>query len=398
MLVNLDRLARRMDELDADGLVATTSENIYYLTGIASVALEMFPRGSRCFAVLSRAELHLPHFISSRCEVDQFLDAAAPLGGVVAYGPFFREVPPEACLSSEEERLRRIAVDDTSASTAIEALAATLRTLGLARARVAVDEAGLDHNFLAELQETLAGISLLPGADLLRWVRKVKTPEEVRRIAAAAAVGEEGILAAVASIRAGVTERDLVREFERAVAGAGGRPRFTLIKFGRAAVAGQTRPAGVPLRRGETVWFDVGGVVDGYWFDLARTASLGPPSERAARYYEAMRAGEEHALAMARPGMTGQELFHRTVETVRAAGVPHYRRNHVGHGIGVEVYDRVLIAPLNDDRIEEGTVVNIETPYYEFGLGAVHVEDPMVVRNEGNELLTTLPRDLLIAD
>jgi Xaa-Pro dipeptidase len=43
-------------------------------------------------------------------------------------------------------------------------------------------------------------------------------------------------------------------------------------------------------------------------------------------------------------------------------------------------------------------VINIETPYYEFGLGAIHVEDPFVVRVGGNELLTKLSRELLAVD
>ena len=43
-------------------------------------------------------------------------------------------------------------------------------------------------------------------------------------------------------------------------------------------------------------------------------------------------------------------------------------------------------------------VINIETPYYEFGFGAVHVEDPFVVREGGNELLTELSRDLHIVE
>jgi Xaa-Pro aminopeptidase len=94
--------------------------------------------------------------------------------------------------------------------------------------------------------------------------------------------------------------------------------------------------------------------------------------------------------------MTGEQLFDLTVDGVRAAGIPHYRRNHVGHGIGVEVYDPVLIRPGITDELEPGTVVNIETPYYEFGFGCVHVEDPFVVGVDGNRLLTTMPRELIV--
>lgn len=150
----------------------------------------------------------------------------------------------------------------------------------------------------------------------------------------------------------------------------------------------------MPLQSGEAIWFDVGGVVRGYWYDIARVFCVGEPSTKLASYYAAMLAGEQRAIAAARPGMTGGELFDLTVEAVRESGVPHYQRHHVGHGIGVEVYDDVLITPHNDDIIEEGTVVNIETPYYEFGFGAVHVEDPFVVSASGNRLLTTMPRTL----
>ena len=68
--------------------------------------------------------------------------------------------------------------------------------------------------------------------------------------------------------RPGVTERELVREFDRTVAGAGARPKFTLIKIGRSGVAGQARPSDVELRRGDAIWFDVGLIYQGYWSDI----------------------------------------------------------------------------------------------------------------------------------
>jgi Xaa-Pro dipeptidase len=394
VLANISRLGQRMDQLGLDAIVATTQENVFYLTGISSVALEMFPHSGQCYAVVSRDDLAHPHFICSRCEVDQFLDAEPTLGGAMGYGPFFRELVPNVELTAHESLLKAVAVDGPCPDTPLEALTATLRKLKVSDGRVAVDENGVVAGYLEALQEAMDGGSVVAGADVFRWTRRVKTPDEVRRVAEAAAVSETGIQAAINVANPGATEQDLVREFERTVAAEGSRPKFTLIKFGRAAVGGQTRPTNRPLTHGDTVWFDVGGIYNGYWSDIARVYTLGEPSEKMARYYAAMLAGEQRAIDEARPGMTGKQLFDLTVEAVRESGVPHYRRHHVGHGIGVEVYDQVLITPNNDDILEEGTVVNIETPYYEFGLGAVHVEDPFVVGANGNELLTSLDRGL----
>ncbi|MEW2289269.1 Xaa-Pro peptidase family protein [Streptomyces sp. NPDC047841] len=395
MRINHERLQQRMAGARLDAIVSTTAENLMYLTGIDSVHLDMFPHSGRAFAALSQDTRRGAVFVCGRCEVDQFLDADEPIREAVAYGPFFREVPEEAVLDPENELLREVSWD-IRFDDARSALVHAIRSVCPGGGRVGIDEDGVPSDFLDALAKELPGWELVPAAHHLRWVRQVKTARELERVAAAAAVAEQAIRATLAIAQDGVTERELVREFNRSVAAQGGVPKFTLIRIGANAVAGQRRPTGTPLRRGQAIWFDVGAVVDGYWCDIARVCTLGEPEPRLARLYDAVLAGEQRALEAARPGMTGEQLFDLTVDAVRAAGIPHYRRNHVGHGIGVEVYDPVLIRPGSTDELEPGTVVNIETPYYEFGFGCVHVEDPFVVGADGNRLLTTMPRELIV--
>ncbi|ANZ39730.1 peptidase M24 [Lentzea guizhouensis] len=396
MRVNHERLQRRMAEHDLAAVATTTAENLTYLTGVESVHLGMFPHSGRAFAVLGQDTTAGAVFVCGRCEVDQFLDADEKISDAIGYGPFYRE-KSAGYEPDDDERLLYQVSSDFSFDDALAALADAVRRKCPGGGRVAVDEEGVPAGFITSLAELLPGCRIVPGAAHLRHVRQVKTAREQDLIAAAAAVAENAILATTAIIAEGVTERDLVREFNRSVVAQGGTPKFTLIRVGRNAVAGQRRPTDTRVHKGQTVWFDVGAVVDGYWCDIARVCSLGEPSPRVAALYAAMLAGEQAALDVARPGMTGAELFTTTVDAVREAGVPHYHRNHVGHGIGVEVYDPVLIRPGSTDELEPGTVVNIETPYYEFGLGAVHVEDPFVVEEDGNRLLTTLSRELIIA-
>ncbi|SOE15874.1 Xaa-Pro aminopeptidase [Streptomyces sp. 2323.1] len=394
MRVNHERLQRRMADFELDAIVSTTAENLTYLTGIDSVHLGMFPHSGRAFAVLSRDTTAGSVFVCGRCEVDQFLDADEPIAEAIGYGPFYRENPAGALL--DDDRLLQQVNDDTPFDDALSALVYAVKKSSPGGGRVAVDEEGIPAAFLEALTQQLPGWEIMPGAAHLRWVRKVKTPVELRRVAAAAAVAENAIRATVALMHEGVTERELVREFNRSVAAQGGTPKFTLVRIGANAVAGQRRPTGTVLRGGQAVWFDVGAVVNGYWSDIARVATLGEPDPRMAHLYSAMLTGEQAAIDQARPGMTGEELYDLTMDAVRTAGVPDYRRSHVGHGIGVEVYDPVLIRPDYKDELEPGTVVNIETPYYEFGFGAAHVEDPFVVEPGGNRLLTSLSRDLIV--
>ena len=54
MLAHIERLKRKMTENDLDGLVAATTENIHYLTGISSVSLHLHPYFGQCYAVITR--------------------------------------------------------------------------------------------------------------------------------------------------------------------------------------------------------------------------------------------------------------------------------------------------------------------------------------------------------
>lgn len=396
MLVNIPRLQAKMDKEGLDGLVATTLPNVLYFADFYSLALSGFPYDGQCYAVITRDAPDKPVVVTSSVEMDQMLDGHAR--DAVRFGTFYREGPVEpVTLDEDEEWLRRASMESEAASGPLDGLITALKRLGLAGKKVGIDELGFRPGFLEALGEKLPNTNLVKVSALLRWVRKVKTTEEIRRLRAATRVTEQAIQAAAAIAHEGITEYELAREFERSIVSQGGRPQFTLIRIGRNAVAGQRVPGRTPLKKGDTIWFDVGCTYEGYWSDIARIYALGDPGERARKIYTALLEGEEVGITRTRVGMTGEELFNITVEATRAAGHSAYRRHHVGHGIGAEVYEPPILRPGSQDVIEDGTVVNIETPYYEFGLGALHVEDPYVVRADGNhELLTTLGRELHI--
>jgi Xaa-Pro aminopeptidase len=89
------------------------------------------------------------------------------------------------------------------------------------------------------------------------------------------------------------------------------------------------------------------------------------------------------------------DLFAAAVDTIRRAGLPEYRRHHVGHGIGLEMYEAPLLVENSDARLEAGMVINVETPYYESGYGGFQVEDTVLVTENGGELLTAADRSLV---
>ncbi|MNP17824.1 Xaa-Pro dipeptidase [compost metagenome] len=186
----------------------------------------------------------------------------------------------------------------------------------------------------------------------------------------------------------GISEYEISNIFSCSIAEQGAIASLPMIKIGRHAVGGQRRPSpNVLLAPGDLLWFDCDIVCKGYWADIARVFAYKTMKPEYGKY-DALHKGQQVAIQEIKPGMTGKDVFHLTMDAVHEAGFSNYRRHHVGHGIGLEPYEFPILAPNNEDVIEEGMVLSIETPYYEFGLGALHVEDPVVISMNNNKVLT----------
>jgi Xaa-Pro aminopeptidase len=167
----------------------------------------------------------------------------------------------------------------------------------------------------------------------------------------------------------------------------GGLPVLYCIGTGPRSAMPNVQPSSRRLEHGDIIRFDVGGRYRHYRADIARVAVLGEPSKKIRTYHHALHTGVQRGIDLLRPGVPAARIFETVVETVRQEGIPHYRRTHVGHGIGIDGYDLPDLSATSTDVIEEGMVLCVETPYYELGFGGLQVEDMVVVRREGAETL-----------
>ncbi|HEY7253264.1 MAG TPA: Xaa-Pro peptidase family protein [Methylomirabilota bacterium] len=382
------RLTRVLDAEGLDALVASTPENLQYVTGFRSIAHAIF-RGLELYGIFTRGGVGL---------VIPFIDAAGVAADGIAvdrlgcYGKFFFNYaePPGAVGA----RVREI----TSAPAAGpgEALRDVLGGFGALGKRIGLDEAGVFPATWQRLAGQLDGTALVPSYGHFRTVRMVKSPGEVRRLERAALIAEDGVAAVCGMLKPGVTEREAATVFEHEVLRKGAQPFFTVITIGERAALADVYPSERALAPGDLVRFDLGCVYQGYRSDISRTAVLGPPSEKQRRYYDAVRDGELAAIAAMKPGVSVSQIFETAMQVTRERGMPHYERHHVGHGIGLEPYDPPTINAATHTALECGMVFCVETPYYEHGWGGVQVEDAVEITPTGVRRLTQSSQELVI--
>jgi Xaa-Pro dipeptidase len=248
----------------------------------------------------------------------------------------------------------------------------------------------------ARLQDQLPPGAVRPAYKLFREVRQVKTPTEIYRLRKAAVLNEQAEGEIIDLIARDVHEAELAEHYRLSVMKQGAVPAMVAVGAGPRSALPLIEYYLHRVQPGDLVRFDLCCQLNGYWADTGRTVVLGDPSEWQKRHFEAARQGWERALELVRPGVKASEIFTAAVEAVQKGGISHYRRQHVGHAIGLELYDDIVLAPNDNRTLEEGMVFCVEVPYYELGKGGFQIEDTVVVTRDGFEFLTHMERKLFV--
>lgn len=379
MIDTVSRLRTALADSPYDWLALGSPAHVTYATGYRSVAGDLF-RTHRMLAFVSVNRCVLVGGASDGAAV---LESAA-VDDYVPFGTFYFEAggrpAPESKLSGRNPSFEA-AVADAAAAVGLTG-------------RVGVDAGGAD--VAASFHRD--GVEAVDATDWLQGLRAIKSPSEIARLREAVRLAEAGIDAAIALAGVGVTEIDLATAVATTMAAGGGVPGFVVVTSGPRSALSDARPTHRELARGDLLRFDVGCTVEGYWSDIGRTAVVGEPDGLQATRYAAILAGEQAQLEAVRAGITAGELFDVAIKRVEEAGLAPYRRHHCGHAIGIEIYERPIVAPGTPTVLEPGMVFCVETPYYEIGWGGMMVEDALVVTADGCDVLSTSVRELRVID
>ncbi len=134
----------------------------------------------------------------------------------------------------------------------------------------------------------------------------------------------------------------------------------------------------------------------GYFGDFTRTILLEDADEEIVNMLKACVEAKEKAERIVKPGVLAKDIHYTVCDVLESYGYSTLRNqkkrgegfiHSTGHGVGLEVHEEPRIFE-NEDRIEKGMVFTIEPGLYYRDVGGVRVEDTLVVRKSGAEVLT----------
>lgn len=277
------------------------------------------------------------------------------------------------------------------------ALAAALADVGAGEAKlVALDET-MRADFALLVLDTLPQARHAFTADTIGALRMVKDEDEIAKLRMNAEIADAAMQKAFAALRPGVTEQE-VADIAKAYFGSEGAvPSFWIVGTGKNGAFPHHQSGVTKLAEGDAVVIDIGAKKAGYPSDITRMAVIGKAPEGYDEVHAIVEAAVQAALKAARPGVKAREVDEAARRTIAEAGYGEYFVHRTGHGIGVDGHEPPYITATSETVLEEGMTFSIEPGIYLPGRFGIRLEEIVVLRADGPEILSTLPRDVHVA-
>lgn len=243
-------------------------------------------------------------------------------------------------------------------------------------------------------------LTLTPAPRLVEQLRMVKDEHEVGLLKAACAAADRALadLVAAGGLRPGRTERQVGRDLEARMLdhGADGISFETIVATGANSAVPHHRPTDAVLAAGDFVKLDFGAQVGGYHSDMTRTYVLARAADWQREVYDLVARAQAAGRAALVPGVDLAAVDAAARGVIADAGHGDLFLHGLGHGVGLEIHEAPGIGQAATGTLACGAAVTVEPGVYFSGRGGVRIEDTLVVREQGPELLTLTDKTLTV--
>ncbi|SHI36176.1 Xaa-Pro dipeptidase [Roseomonas rosea] len=283
----------------------------------------------------------------------------------------------------------------------VPVLAESLRARGLAEATIGLDfdSYGTSIARMAALKGALPRARFVNIGAMVAELRLIKSPAEIELLRRAAAIADEALRRAATVCVPGGTQREAAKVAQQTFVEMGGDPyRPGPITAGRGWDFLHGHLGDEPLSAGDVVHIELTPRIHGYSSRVMRCVVLGEPEPERLRATEILAELQDRQIAAMIPGALAEDVDAILRDGVIRAGLRESYDNITGYTLGLygdagprtSDFTRIL-HPGATWRLEPGMVFHVYA-----SAGGAALSESVLITETGPELLTHLPRTLLI--
>jgi len=263
----------------------------------------------------------------------------------------------------------------------------------IAAQHIAIDEAMRSH-FALLLLESLSNPTYEFTASTVGTLRMRKDQDEFVNLKENALIDDRAMQAGFAAIKEGVSELEIGEVINKHFISEGAKPQFCIVGSGPNGAFPHHHTGNRKVKKGDAILIDIGGRKGTFPSDMTRMSVLGHPPEGYLEIHAIVERAVKAALSAARPGVMAKDVDAAARSVITEAGYGEFFVHRTGHGLGIDIHEPPYITATSEVVLDEGMVFSIEPGIYLQGRFGVRLEEIVILRTDGPEILSDLTREL----
>ena len=263
--------------------------------------------------------------------------------------------------------------------------------------KIGINSTGLTLKSHQELKKCAPDAEFVDISDSIVAARLVKDTDEIDLLRATCRIASDVALEIPGMMKEGVKEYEIAAEMNYSMMkkGAQGTAFDTLVASGPNAAEPHYTSGDRQLKNGECLLCDFGALKDRYRSDITRTYFLGKPDDKLRDIYETVLEAQMACLDFIKAGVKGGDAHNLAAEIINKKYDGKFTHS-LGHSLGLATHDGSVLHPIRDLTLEENMVFTVEPGIYIPGFGGVRIEDDIVVKKDGCEIMTAATKEITI--
>ncbi|KUO68746.1 MAG: hypothetical protein APF77_14665 [Clostridia bacterium BRH_c25] len=260
------------------------------------------------------------------------------------------------------------------------------------------EQGKVTYELYEKLAKGLEGVKPVPTSQLVEGIRYVKDEGETECIRNAAKIADEAFEEILKYIKVGVTEKDIERELQYLIKKKGaediGFP--IIVASGKRSSLPHAIPSDKSIEKGDFITMDFGAMYKGYRSDMTRTVVVGEADEKQREIYNIVKAAQAEGVLAIKAGVSGKIPDDCARGYIENAGYGDFFGHGLGHGVGLDIHEEPFMSQSCKKTLVEGNVITVEPGIYLPDWGGVRIEDTVLVKADGAEILTKASKELIV--
>ena len=263
--------------------------------------------------------------------------------------------------------------------------------------RVGFESDFVTYSEAAGLMRDFPEAEFVPVTNFVESVTVKKNEREIELTRRAVEITDKVFSELLSIIRPGLTERQVSAHisFLHKQYGADGDSFDVIVAAGERSAFPHARPTDRQIRSGELLKLDFGCTVNGMKSDMTRTIAVGSIPEECRRIYDIVLEAQRRGLEAVKAGAGARDVDAEARNYISSMGYGKNFGHGLGHGLGYDIHEKPALNERAEYILEENNIITIEPGIYVEGLGGVRIEDDVVVRQNGCEILNKSPKELI---